>query len=90
MAVGAQLVAQDPSIELVVHGHSHVPMLDHVGSAVYANAGAWYLDRQFLELDDDTITRFAWTDSGERHEIDRANRIPEEATAHREDPLGSI
>ena len=90
MAVAAELVARDPTIELVVHGHSHVPTLKRLGRAVYANAGAWYLDRQFLQLDDDIITRFAWNESGERLEIDRANRIAEETPSHREDAVGGV
>jgi UDP-2,3-diacylglucosamine hydrolase len=90
MAVAADLVARDPSIELVVHGHSHVPMLEQLGSAVYANAGAWYLDRQFLVLDDERITRFAWSESGERHEIDRADRVTQKPSAHRKDAIGGI
>ena len=90
MAVAAELVARDPTIELVVHGHSHVPTLKRLGRAVYANAGAWYLDRQFLQLDDDIITRFAWNESGERLEIDRANRISEETSTHREDAVGGV
>lgn len=90
MAVAETLVERDPTIELVVHGHSHVPTLQRLGTAVYANAGAWYLDRQYLQLDDESITRFAWSESGERHEIDRANRVAEKSSAHGEKPIGRI
>jgi UDP-2,3-diacylglucosamine hydrolase len=60
MAVAtAQLSAADgPS--LVMHGHSHVPTLVEGGRGVYANAGAWYLDQQFVRIDDDRIGLYRW------------------------------
>jgi putative phosphoesterase len=35
-----RLVARFPGADLVVHGHSHVPALDRVGSALLLNPGA--------------------------------------------------
>ena len=50
---------------LVIHGHSHVPTLQPAGRGWYANAGAWYLDQQFLHIDNDTIRLATWTGVGE-------------------------
>ena len=64
---------------LVVHGHSHVPTLQAVGRGWYANAGAWYLDRQFLRIDDSRITRAVWTGSGDGELLDVGRLIAEGA-----------
>ncbi|MBL0941057.1 MAG: UDP-2,3-diacylglucosamine diphosphatase [Gemmatimonadaceae bacterium] len=70
---GAQLAALNgPS--LVIHGHSHVPTLERVGRGVYANAGAWYLDRQFLRIEDEQISRLEWQASGEHVVLDVIER----------------
>ena len=90
MQVAARLVERDPSIDLVVHGHSHVATLQRIGSAIYANAGAWYLDRQFLTLDDNTIERWRWNDSGESDRLDVAHRVAEKPTSHGQEPVGRV
>ena len=59
---------------LVIHGHSHVPTLQRAGHGWYANAGAWYLDQQFLRIDDAAITRAAWTGSGDGDVLDVGER----------------
>lgn len=60
----AQLDAPDGP-QLVVHGHSHVPTLVRAGRGWYANAGAWYLDRQYLCVRDDAVSRLRWRASGD-------------------------
>jgi UDP-2,3-diacylglucosamine hydrolase len=80
LQVATQSLVQETGPELVIHGHSHVPMLQRAGRGWYANAGAWYLDRQFLRIEDTRVTRERWTDSGERDVLDRANRVVEEPT----------
>lgn len=57
LAVGTAALAAEDGPRLVVHGHSHVPTLVRAGRGVYGNAGAWYLDHQYLVIDDDTISR---------------------------------
>ncbi len=64
--------------DLVIHGHSHVPMLSRAGHGWYANAGAWYLDQQFLRIDDTRIARCAWTGSGEGDVLDAGDRTGKE------------
>lgn len=48
---------------LVLHGHSHVPTLASLGRGAYGNAGAWYLDRQYLLIENASISR--WQDTEE-------------------------
>ena len=57
LAVGTAALSAPDGPRLVLHGHSHVPMLRTAGRGVYANAGAWYLDHQFLVIEDDAISR---------------------------------
>jgi UDP-2,3-diacylglucosamine hydrolase len=64
LAVGtAELEAPDGPA-LVLHGHSHVPMLRTAGRGAYGNAGAWYLDRQFLVVQDEGVTHWQWHGEG--------------------------
>lgn len=79
LQVGTQSLNAPGGPALVIHGHSHVPSLQRAGRGWYANAGAWYLDRQFLRIDDDRVTRERWTDSGERDVLDVAERIAEKS-----------
>ncbi len=76
--------------ELVIHGHSHVPMLVAAGRGWYANAGAWYLDQQFLSIEEDRITRRAWRESGEHVVLDVGERRVEKAPTEREEVLRRI
>lgn len=64
LAVGRAALDSTGGPHLVMHGHSHVPMLVPTARGVYANAGAWYLDRQFLEITDARIARYSWQDDG--------------------------
>lgn len=79
LAVGTTWLTKPDGPQLVIHGHSHVPALTPVGTGFYANAGAWYLDQQFLRIDDHTITRLVWTGSGEGDVLDIGNRVAEES-----------
>jgi UDP-2,3-diacylglucosamine hydrolase len=90
MQVATRLVEGDPTLNLVVNGHSHVATLQRIGNAVYANAGAWYLDRQFLRLDDDVIERWQWNDSGECDRLDVAHRVAEESASRAQETIRRI
>jgi UDP-2,3-diacylglucosamine hydrolase len=81
--VAARDLARRDGPELVVHGHSHVPQLARAGRGWYANAGAWYADRQYLVIDGDRIERRRWTGSAEGDVLDVGNRLAEEATRER-------
>ena len=67
--------------DLVVHGHTHVPRLERAARGVYANAGAWYIDQQYLRLDADRIARMQWNKSSEGQVLDTFNRLAEEASS---------
>lgn len=69
--------------DLIMHGHTHVPRSERAGYGVYANAGAWYIDQQYLRIDEDTITRLAWNSSGESDVLDTVNRVAEEPSTKR-------
>lgn len=56
LAVGTAALSAPDGPRLVLHGHSHVPTLVSAGRGVYGNAGAWYLDHQFLVIEDDHIS----------------------------------
>ncbi len=76
--------------ELVVFGHSHIPALLPAGRGIYANAGAWYLDRQFLRVTDTQVARVRWTGSAEGDVLDVIDRAGEKLLTEREEPVRRI
>ena len=74
LAVGTAALSAPDGPHLVLHGHSHVPTLVAAGRGVYGNAGAWYLDHQFLVIEDDRISRRQWTGAGGIDVIDSLAR----------------
>jgi UDP-2,3-diacylglucosamine hydrolase len=60
LAIGTAELTAAAAPDLVLHGHSHVPTLTAAGHGVYGNAGAWYLDHQYLVIDDDSIMHCQW------------------------------
>lgn len=79
MAVAtAQLSAPDGP-RLVMHGHSHVPTLVEAGRGVYANAGAWYLDQQFVRIENEHIGRYRWNTGAEPELLQELRRPGSEA-----------
>lgn len=76
---GSELLASPNGPQLVIHGHSHVPALTRVGGGWYANAGAWYLDQQFLRIEDERIARCVWRGSFDGDVLDVGDRQPGES-----------
>lgn len=74
LQVATKRLSEPNGPDLIVHGHTHVPRLERAGYGVYANAGAWYIDQQFLRIDEDRITRLAWTQSGEGQVLETCDR----------------
>jgi UDP-2,3-diacylglucosamine hydrolase len=75
----AQLAA-DPSVDLVIYGHSHVPALERSnGGGVYANAGSWMSKPTFLRVDERRIALMEWTGSAEGDCLDALDRRAEKA-----------
>ena len=95
LAVATRALGARDGPQLVIHGHSHVPRLERVGRGWYANAGAWYLDQQYLRIDETRITRHQWTSaaatpSAEGDVLDGGDRVVQEASAQREEAVGRI
>lgn len=95
LGVATSALEQPDGPDLVIHGHSHVPRLERAGRGWYGNAGAWYLDQQYLRIDDARITRHAWTGTradalAEGHVLDGGDRVVQEATTEREKTVGRI
>jgi UDP-2,3-diacylglucosamine hydrolase len=79
-AVAARALAEDPSLELLVYGHSHVAALERMPSGnVYANAGSW-LDRYtYLVVTPEQIALREWAGSAEGPDLNVLERVPEKA-----------
>jgi len=90
LEIGTRLLASPSELDLVVHGHSHVPTLTPAGAGWYANAGAWYLDHQYLALEETTISRRVFGDSGEDMVLDLAERGIKESLPQSEEMLRRI
>lgn len=90
LAVATPDLSRRDGPQLIIHGHSHMPTLQRVGRGWYANAGAWYLDQQFLRIDDATIVRAVWTGSGEGDVLDVGHRIIEKASPEGEESVRSV
>jgi len=75
-AVALRRFAQEPGVELVVYGHSHVATLERVPSGgVYANAGSWLDAPTFLRVTPERVELRRWDGSAEGvalHIVDRA------------------
>ncbi len=66
---------QDPSVDLLVLGHSHVPALERsAGGGVYGNAGTWLGDSTFLRVDESSVELRRWS-SGTSQLMVREPRI---------------
>lgn len=76
--VARRQIVANPTIDLIVHGHTHVPVVERVESAWYANAGAWYLDQQYLRITGNLLERRVWRGSGEGDLLDAVNRVPKQ------------
>jgi UDP-2,3-diacylglucosamine hydrolase len=73
-------LAADPSIELVIYGHSHVSALERSASgSVYANAGSWMTRPTFLRVDERRIALMEWAGSAEGNCLDALDRRAEKA-----------
>ena len=76
-AIAVRELEADPSLELLIYGHSHVAALERVpGRGVFANAGSWLDAPTFLRITPEKIElRAARGDSPEGdclHAIDRS------------------
>jgi len=77
-AVARQTLAADPSLDVVIFGHTHIAMLERQSQAagIYANPGAWLDAATFLKFTPDRVALCRW-DGGREHEqvsLDRSGR----------------
>ena len=76
--VAMSRLAAEPSVDLVIYGHSHVPALERSpGGSVYANAGSWMSKPTFLRLEPQRIALMEWTGSAESQCLDTLDRRAE-------------
>ncbi|SRR6266542_1172501 len=82
-AIAADALAGDPSLDLLVYGHSHVPTLERTSSGgVFANAGSWLDQPSFLLITEERVELREWRgESAESHRLDSIDRRPEKALA---------
>jgi UDP-2,3-diacylglucosamine hydrolase len=81
--VAMDRLASDPSLELVVFGHSHIRALERAeGGGVYANSGAWKDEGTFLRVDEREIALLQWNGSPEGDRLHVLERRAEEALRH--------
>ena len=72
----------DPTIELLIYGHSHVAALERAtGGGVYANAGSWMSKSTFLRVDEQRVALMEWDGSAEGQCLDALDRRAQEALA---------
>ena len=80
-AVAESTLAADPTLELLVYGHSHVSALERMPSGnVYANAGSWLDAPTFLAVTPERIVLRSWLGSSEGPDLHALDRRAEEAT----------
>jgi UDP-2,3-diacylglucosamine hydrolase len=81
-AVAEETLRADPTLELLVFGHSHVAALERAGSGnVYANAGSWLDAPTFLAITPERIALRQWEGSAESPDLHAFDRAAKEATA---------
>jgi UDP-2,3-diacylglucosamine hydrolase len=68
-----QLEAQR-DIDLLIYGHSHVPLLERGPSGVYANAGTWMDDTTYLSIREDAVRLHRWSKDDPEREIASVSR----------------
>jgi UDP-2,3-diacylglucosamine hydrolase len=63
--VARRALEAEPGVELLVFGHSHVPVLEQIpGAGVYANAGTWMDDTTYLRIDESATELRRWKGAG--------------------------
>jgi UDP-2,3-diacylglucosamine hydrolase len=80
-AVAEATLVADPSLDLLVYGHSHVAALERMPNGnVYANAGSWLDAPTFLAITPERIALRPWEGSTEGSDLHTLDRPTKEAT----------
>jgi hypothetical protein len=73
-------LALDPSLELLVYGHSHVAALERSpGGGVFANAGSWLDAPTYLAVTPERIALREWKGSAEGADLHSLDRVAKKA-----------
>jgi len=81
-AVAEATLLADPTLELLVFGHSHVAALERVQNGnVYANAGSWLDAPTFLAITPERVALRHWEGSAESPDLYALDRAAKEPTA---------
>jgi UDP-2,3-diacylglucosamine hydrolase len=82
-AIAFHTLEADPSLDLLVFGHSHVATLERSPrGGVYANAGSWLDAPTYLAVTPERIEMRSWNGSAEGHRLNAIDRRPEKALSH--------
>ncbi|HXT15904.1 MAG TPA: UDP-2,3-diacylglucosamine diphosphatase [Gemmatimonadaceae bacterium] len=77
-----RVAAADPSLDLIVFGHSHVATLERLAAGpVYANPGSWLDAPTFLVIDDERVAMRQWLGSAESADLHTLHRSAKESLA---------
>lgn len=83
-AIAHERLADDPSLRLVIFGHSHTAVLERgEGGGVYANAGSWLGDPTYLVITPERVDLRRWDGSPEGERLHVIDRLAEEALPQR-------
>jgi UDP-2,3-diacylglucosamine hydrolase len=78
----ARVAAADPSLELILFGHSHVATLERLETgAAYGNAGSWLDAPTYLVANDGQIALRRWEGSAESADLHTLHRVAKESLA---------
>lgn len=72
----------DPSLELVILGHSHVPTLERLSrGTAYGNPGSWLDEPTFLHITEERVALRRWDGSAESADLHTLHRSTQESLA---------
>jgi 2',3'-cyclic-nucleotide 2'-phosphodiesterase (5'-nucleotidase family) len=75
-----RIATADPSLELIILGHSHVASLERLpGGTIYANPGSWLDAPTFLRITADGVSLRRWDGSAESSDLDAFHRVAKES-----------
>jgi len=81
-AIGHDTLRRDPTLDVMVLGHSHVAALERVdGAGIFANPGSWLDAPTYLRLDEQEIALCEWDGSAEGNRLDVIDRGAEKLPA---------
>ena len=62
-------------VDLLIYGHSHVPLLERGPAGVYGNAGTWMDDTTYLTIREDAVRLHRWSKEDPERELTAVGRL---------------